>query len=256
MDSIYSKQFNQGYQIRNSSYRSPYEKYQFPQIGSSFNGMSNQGYHLPQIRGLSCRSPYQAQEFSQIPGYQLPRIGSYNGMANFDYQQPLSAQKIKQLKQQFFDMPDIYWKVEKPNRTLKLSGSTRYVTKNHLYGHGYDRFVYWPDYKVAGKISDIVNAFRNAGIQQVEVGNLFGMSNGQLGCRPRSDIISEQLVAECSFDPTDQRHQELFDFLLQSTRDKIKQQYRKSVMTNELLDKFADVNSQQSMDGWSSLPRM
>lgn len=65
----------------------------------------------------------------------------------------------------------------------------------------YDRFVFWPDYNVAGTINQIVKAFRAAGMNMVKVGELDQMTDGQAGDSPGEYPLSEELVSINSIDP-------------------------------------------------------
>ena len=97
----------------------------------------------------------------------------------------LTAEQINARVRDLFGSPNLYWQIDKPAETLRLSGSLYHVIRNYRDAQGSDRFVYWPDYKVAGTIKNIVNAFRNAGINQVQVGGLYGITSGQVGCYRR-----------------------------------------------------------------------
>lgn len=114
----------------------------------------------------------------------------------------LTADRIHQLGLQTAARgPGNYWLVTKPRLNLKLTGAEQYVKRNFPNAQGIDRFVYWPDSRVAGTIRDIVNTFRNAGITSVQVGGLYLMTNGQFGQPPGYVPLSEQVVAANSFDP-------------------------------------------------------
>ncbi len=123
----------------------------------------------------------------------------------------LTADRISQLVRRLNRPENFskYWQVTKPSRVLTFSNAPRYVEKTYPNAQGANRFVYWPDYKVAGTISDIVNTFQNAGINQVHVGTLYSMSNGQIGCPPGILPLSEQVVANCAFDSLNPDHTEL-----------------------------------------------
>ncbi len=129
-------------------------------------------------------------------------------------QRILSANQIIDYATRASQQPNTYWQIANPNRTLKLTGARAYVNKNYFDSQGYDRFVYWPDYRVAGTIRDIVNTFRDAGINQVQIGTLYNMSNGQIGCYRRTATLSEEVVAACSFDALNPAHQAIFNELI------------------------------------------
>lgn len=79
--------------------------------------------------------------------------------------------------------PNTYWQINNPGRDLKLNSAANYVTKNYAGNQGFNRFVYWPQYLVAGTISDIANNFRAAGVN-----------------------VSEQQIQANSVDPLNPQH--------------------------------------------------
>lgn len=107
-------------------------------------------------------------------------------------------------------LPDIYWQVMKPNRTLTLKAAPAFVARSFPGRHGNDAFVYWPDYRVAGIVSDIVQIFREAGMKTVHVGELHRKTNGLLGSPPGDYLLSEQLILDNSYNPLDPTHRPLF----------------------------------------------
>jgi hypothetical protein len=112
--------------------------------------------------------------------------------------QALTIETINRLADVYSKQPGIYWLVNAPARTVKLSNGLDYANPD---AQGFDHFVFWPDYKVAGTIRNIVNKFRNAGINDVHVGTLYNMTNGNAGCYRRVVPLSEEVVAACSIDP-------------------------------------------------------
>jgi hypothetical protein len=127
----------------------------------------------------------------------------------------LSADQIAELADYDHNNPGIYWQVDNVGRPIRLAGAINFVAVHYPNAQGYNRYVYWPDYKVAGTIKDIVNTFRNAGINKVNVGTLYDMTNGQIGCYRKTVQISEEIVAACSFDPLNPSHQQVFEILKQ-----------------------------------------
>lgn len=107
-----------------------------------------------------------------------------------------------------------YSLITNPRRTLVLSNAPNIVRKHYPNAQGADRFVYWPDYMVAGTIKDIVKSFQTKGINQVNVGTLYTMSNGQIGCPPGAMPLSEQVVAACAYDPLNPVQTELLMALI------------------------------------------
>lgn len=126
-----------------------------------------------------------------------------------------------------------YWQIRRPTRSLKLSGAYNFVINSYPNAQGYNRFVYWPDYRVAGTINNIVNGFKEAGINQVQVGSLYDMSRGQIGCYRRTAPLTEEVVAACSFDPLNPIHQSILN---QLNELEIKQQEPYSEVTTQLLN--------------------
>ena len=99
--------------------------------------------------------------------------------------QPLAVERINWYFQAATQSgSDVYWQVLKPPRTLKLTWAANYVGKIFPNFQGNYRFVYWPDYVVAGTIADIINTFQNAGLDQIRIGALYQLTNGQLGQVP------------------------------------------------------------------------
>jgi hypothetical protein len=85
-------------------------------------------------------------------------------------------------------------KVDNPTRTLILTGAINWVAKNYPNREGYERFVYWPTYRMAGTINDIVKFFRQNGVNEVYD------INGNLV------PLSEEVIARSSFDPLNPVH--------------------------------------------------
>lgn len=104
-----------------------------------------------------------------------------------------------------------YWRVDKIKfpapikvSTLPLSGpNIQHVT---LDLSPENRFVYWPDYKVAGRIQDIAKFFISHSYPYVQVGELSRISNGELGTIGIFPV-TPQLIRENSFDPLNAFHQ-------------------------------------------------
>jgi hypothetical protein len=84
--------------------------------------------------------------------------------------------------------PGVFWQVSRPTRTLKLTGAIAYVGKNYPGREGYNRFVYWPDFRVAGTVNEIYSAFRQAGVQNVSISG-------------RDIPLSEETILRASLDP-------------------------------------------------------
>lgn len=120
----------------------------------------------------------------------------------------LSSTDINRYSRAAGSEPNIYWEVTNPNNMISLSDATNYVYSNHPN----DRFVYWPDYHVAGPVSDIVNIFRRLNFRQTtNDGVLFRLSIGRLGKRPMTMDLTEENVYLNSFDPTIEEHRQLIE---------------------------------------------
>jgi len=97
--------------------------------------------------------------------------------------------------------PNTYWNINEPNVLLKLGGARNYVRINYPNTKLYNRFVYWPDYKVAGQVKDIYIKFFKAGIRNVTVGSVYNMTDGRIGCYRNVVPLSLDVVIKCSIDP-------------------------------------------------------
>jgi hypothetical protein len=131
------------------------------------------------------------------------------------YQHLLTQQRNKQqfiskkIQQANSRGPGAYWQIAAPNRSpLQLANSFQYVNTNFANRIGFDRFVYLPDYRVAGTINHIFNVLKDAGIKFVHVGDLYSMSNGQLGQPPQDAPLSLQTIAANSIDPLNPVHRQ------------------------------------------------
>lgn len=109
---------------------------------------------------------------------------------------------------------NVYWAIGNPGHTLNLTDSIRWVRELYPRETGYDQVVFWPDLKVYGRVEDIVTTLRNSGINQVGVGSLYSMTNGQIGCPPQILPLSEEVVLACSFNPLNPDHRQLLSLLL------------------------------------------
>ena len=103
---------------------------------------------------------------------------------------------------------NVYWEITNPTNKIRLSDATNYVYSNHPN----DRFVYWPDNRVAGSVSDIVNIFSGLGLRRfANDGILFRLSNGRFGRPPMTMDLTEENVYLNSFDPTIEEHRQLIE---------------------------------------------
>lgn len=90
---------------------------------------------------------------------------------------------------------------------LQPHEASQYVIERYAGRQGAERFVLWPDLRVAGTIKKIVEALRRAGFRTVPVGELYRLTDGRLGTPPGRYPLTEQLIAENSLDPLDPNEQ-------------------------------------------------
>lgn len=84
-----------------------------------------------------------------------------------------------------------------------LSSAEKYVlSKGGRSSVGYDRIVYWPDYRLVGPAVQIAEHIKKTGATHVIVGIIHYMTNGKIGNRG-SLPITPQLIYDNSFDPLD-----------------------------------------------------
>lgn len=55
----------------------------------------------------------------------------------------------------------------------------------------------------------IRNRSKEAGVNLVNVGNLYLLTNGRIGCQPRTALLTKEVVAACSIDPSNPVHKQL-----------------------------------------------
>lgn len=127
-------------------------------VAPSFGGLQagQQTMQQPTMTGISVgAAPQQAQQ-RQLTGESIRRHNE-------------SATRKGQ---------NVYWQVTRPGRELKLTGALAYVARpgsQYAGRQGNQRFVYWPRYRVAGTVQDIVNNFRLSGDP-----NLAGLTEQQV----------------------------------------------------------------------------
>jgi hypothetical protein len=91
---------------------------------------------------------------------------------------------------------NVYWRVNAPFQNLDLSDAINFVQSNYPHAQGNNRFVYWPQFRVAGTVKDIFNTFSRAGINTIA-------SSGQY--MP----LTEGLIATSSLDPLNPAHAQM-----------------------------------------------
>lgn len=109
-----------------------------------------------------------------------------------------------------------YWKITNPKSgTLRLSKAHTYVTGTKPKGQsgvtyntaqGNDRLVYWMDYRVAGRISDIERVFREAGIVVVNTGALQNLMATGIPSSTTTGPLNIQTIINNSIDPLQPEH--------------------------------------------------
>jgi hypothetical protein len=76
-----------------------------------------------------------------------------------------------------------YWLINNPMKTRNL----RSAIQN-------PQLLYWPDYRVAGTASEILQTLNGKGIDQVKFGELYRLSNGAFGSQPGWYRPTEELI--------------------------------------------------------------
>lgn len=100
-----------------------------------------------------------------------------------------------------------YWLVNDPSRYITMDLVSLGVDKEYLGAQGYDHFVYWPDYVVAGRISEIVKRFQEAGVTHVHISELHRISDGKMGSFQQKVPLTEEIIWRNSLDPLNPVHQ-------------------------------------------------
>lgn len=90
-----------------------------------------------------------------------------------------------------------------PN-TAYTYAATRYPGRQ-----GYDQFVLWPDLRVAGTVNQIVDILRKAGFKTVPIGELYRLTNGQMGSPSGKYPLTEQLIYENSLNPLNRNQDQI-----------------------------------------------
>jgi hypothetical protein len=82
-----------------------------------------------------------------------------------------------------------FWQIYKPSSLLELASANGFVNKALDLSSSYRQFVYWPTYRVAGTVNDIINLFKREGVYEVYD------INGNLV------PLTEKVVSQSSFHP-------------------------------------------------------
>lgn len=101
---------------------------------------------------------------------------------------------------------NIYWDVNDVNVRKRLR-------RNLFSKKRDDKKYYWPDYKCFGTSKDILKRFLDGGVEEVEVGLLHRITAGLIGCPSGIVKISEEVIINCSINPTNPQHHYLIDSL-------------------------------------------
>jgi len=163
---------------------------------------------------------FAGQQFQGAPqfGQQFPQQGQI--ATNISVRQVPASQGQRQPTIQSINThrdaagrkgPNDYWQATNPPRPLKLTHAVRHVEQRHPNTQGINRFVYWPDYRVAGTISDILQVFQQAGYNTVQVGELNRMTGGLAGQPQQQVQLSANVIANNAFDPLNPQHQQILE---------------------------------------------
>lgn len=96
---------------------------------------------------------------------------------------------------------DCYWLATNPLRKLRRRGALAYATK---FSHDpEDPIVYYPDIRIAGRVSDIVNVLTKAGATTIPVGELYTETQGVLGMPPETVSVTYGNILANSYHPLD-----------------------------------------------------
>lgn len=87
-----------------------------------------------------------------------------------------------------------------------LPGAVAYVQKKHPMGQGMSRFVYFPDYRLAGTVQEIVSILQKTGQNQINVGGLNRLTGGRFGSPMGTAPLSPEIIFANSFDPLNADH--------------------------------------------------
>jgi len=111
---------------------------------------------------------------------------------------------------------NVYFQAAKPNKPLVLGGALAYVRKNPVSDQ--DPFVYFPDYRIAGKVSDIYNLLATAGFRDIQVGELYHLTGGIAGNTQAIVQLNPQTILNNSFNPLNPAHAQLLKALSEKAR--------------------------------------
>jgi len=114
--------------------------------------------------------------------------------------------------------PNAYWLVNRPNEYITTDLTTLCVDDPYLNAVGLDRFVYWADYRVAGRIKDIFERFRSAGVATVGIRYSVG--------KTYSTPLTEGLIIWGSRDPLKSDDQKYLLDLTKEARPKLPETFR------------------------------
>ena len=94
-----------------------------------------------------------------------------------------------------------YWLINNPTEYVTFDLVNLGVDKEYLSAADYDRFVFWPDYNIAGRIRDIVYRLKEAGVYAATVGELHRLTGKKAGSPTQFVSLTEEVILENSFDP-------------------------------------------------------
>ena len=148
--------------------------------------------------------------------------------------------------------PHNYWQALRPARRLLLTGAVNYVNRNYPNAQGANRFVYWPDYRIAGTVSDIVQVLNGMGADLVNVGEMHQLTQGQRGTPPGRYRLTEQLVYDNSFDPLDPQHVPLIEAINNRFAEEAQRERQLQTSLNREVRRLGgiDINGQANLYGY------
>jgi hypothetical protein len=103
-----------------------------------------------------------------------------------------------------------YWLIKEPSKYITTDLVHLGVDKVYLNAEEYDRFVFWPDFKVAGTVKELYEAFSQ--LLLVKIGELKKITHGNFGITGIYPI-SPKIIYDSSLDPLKPDHQHVLSKL-------------------------------------------
>ena len=99
-----------------------------------------------------------------------------------------------------------YWRAGEPSKQSQLSTAVSTAKKDHQGRSANDRWVFFPDLRMVGAVSEILARLHEAQQSQVTVGQLHTITGGQLGNAPGNYALSADVIRGNSLDPLNPQH--------------------------------------------------